>query len=98
MSIALEHHRLYSIGDIAEWMGVKKRWLWSHRAQLDQRGFPAPIPKPGRPRWRGEALLAWSRQDAALKAALVTPGTNVHDLGAIAAARSKALPARRKAS
>lgn len=34
-------------------------WFRKRRADLRRRQFPEPVSRIGRPRWSGEALLAW---------------------------------------
>lgn len=89
--------RLYSARQVfCDWMGYGRlRWYRDNWKKLLEDGFPRPIPKPGRPLWRGEDLLAWARRRDQVKDA-VTGGGNVVSLAELARARSAGLKDRRK--
>ncbi len=80
--IVLDPNKLYTIKQIVcDWLGYRRvRWFYDNREYLKRQGFPKPIPKPGQPRWRGDALIAWSQKADDLAEELRQPGTNVTSL------------------
>lgn len=96
--IEIDPNKIYTVAGVVAWLQHEKPWFYRHRAQLERLGFPKPLNIPGRSRWRGDELIAWSKRRDELQAALDAPGSNIHSLAKIARERSAAMSGRRRAS
>lgn len=55
---------IYGMSDISRWLGYRPDYLadGARKKLMERAGFPRPISKVGRPRWRGATILAWAAE------------------------------------